>query len=310
MERGNYLDSSEDNYTDTGLDVLANLAIDKRNSIGIGAIVTRAHEARGTGYSQGLGDLLDEPDTYSNRDGFMVYQRGSNSSRAGLELTAGRSSLDYDGGTLTANRDRFFNYGTARFEIRIRPNSTIFSELNLRDINYDFREEGASSLDSRESDFLLGISWENAARTNATLRVGRGRKNFDEELRDDVSSPRWELELGWLPKTYSNFELFSSRSAQESFGGGNYAEVTSHSIRWAHEWTRRLNTDIGYNISEWDYQGSDRFDNLDGFDASIFYQFRRWLSAGAGISHSAQDSDAEVRTFERNITYIQLNISL
>lgn len=310
IERGNYLDSSSDNYTDILFDLNANLDLNADNSIGAGHQVDFGHEDRGTGYSQGIGNLLSEPDTFVRRDSFFVYERGNIDSRAALSLTGGSESFDFDGGLRTRIRDRRANYGSARLDFRLSAKSAIFTELNLRNTNYAYTPLGVESLSSRDTDFLFGLTWENTANTSATVRVGRGRRSFDSDAREDVSSPRWGLDLTWLPKSYSTIEVTSDRSAQETLGGGNYAEVTSHSAGWIHEWTSRIGTDIRFTRTDWEYQGSRRYDKRDGYDIGAFYQLRRWVSVTAGYARTSQDSNLSLRDFDRNLTYLQFNLTL
>src|SRR5690606_21723906 len=117
----------------------------------------------------------------------------------------------------------------------------------------------------------VGIGWAATAKTQGTLKVGYGIKDFDDQDRRKTEGGSWELGLQYLPLTYSTFNLTALKRFDESTGVGNAQETTSYGLNWVHEWSDDLSSTIGVNHSDNDYTNSLRDDEIQSYGARLDY---------------------------------------
>lgn len=308
LTKGEYFDSDEDNYLDHALRGEANWELNARNRVGLSGSYTNGHEARGTGFSQGSGGSLDEPDTYTDDDIHGIYSFGAETAKGRIDLTAGSRERDYDGGLRTRDRDRSTDYGTVEFFYNAGGKTELLAEVTRRNIDYIYTD--TETLDSTETDLLVGITWEGTAKTSGTIKVGSLQKKFDSPIRENSTSPRWEVSVRWLPRTYSAFDLLTERSSEETNGVGNFIDTQRYTLSWTHSWKERLSTELSFSHSNLKYDSSDRKDNLDSSSLTVNYQMRRWLALSAGVDISNRDANLNGFDYDKNLTFIGIQASL
>ncbi|WP_346839083.1 outer membrane beta-barrel protein [Microbulbifer sp. SAOS-129_SWC] len=311
LEKGAYFDSSADNYLDQTVSGEGNWELNERNHFSLAGSYLAGHEARGTGISQGFGNLLDEPDTYKENDVHGLYSYGAEGAKGRIDVTVGSGNHNYDGNELRVRtHDRGTNYGTLGFSYNAGGKTRLLAEASLRDIAYDYTAPGVAPLDSTETDFLVGISWEGTAKTTGRIKVGASRKAFDSAARGESTMPSWEVGVGWTPRTYSTFDLSTKRHSQETNGAGNYIDVQTYRLGWTHEWAERLSTEVAYAHTNNQYEGVQREENIDNTSLEANYVMRRWLSLRAGVSLDKQNSNQANFDYDKNLTYIGFELTL
>ncbi|GAA5525035.1 hypothetical protein Maes01_01595 [Microbulbifer aestuariivivens] len=296
--RGEYKDSSDDNYTDHMLEAAAQWELNSLHRVGIAAAYEDVHEERGTGFSQGFGTLLAEPERYSVNDFSGTYRYGAESARGNIELEAGTRSKDYDptqyidgvqgNNALASLRDYDTDYGSARFFYNTGGRTRLLLEANRSLVNYDVA--GTSSRDSTQSSVLLGVSWEGSANTTGTVKVGARSKNFEDASREDFSAPAWEVGVTWEPLTYSTFQLSTARRFEEAQGEGDFTDVEEFAASWSHTWLERLSTDLSFYHQNMGYEGTERTEERNGASLKVNYEMRRWMTLTAGYTFDNQNS--------------------
>ncbi len=319
ITKGEYADSSEDNYTDHVVNGSAEWDFSFRHRLGLFGTYQDTHEARGSGFSEGSGATLDEPDTFTDADVFAKYGFGALSAQGRIDLVMGAKDRNFDRRTViesgspvdaTATRDRETSYGSATFFYNTGGKTEVLVEVAQRDITYDFTTAGTAQLDSNETDYLVGVTWEGSARTTGTAKIGSRRKDFDDPSRKDFTGPRWEVGVRWEPRTYSAFDVNTSRRSEETNGAGNFIDVASYELAWHHKWMERLATTVSYNFADNDYEGVDRRDESRAASVIVNYQMRRSLSFNAKLNYSEQDSDLPGLDYERSIVSIGVQAAL
>ncbi|AOS97206.1 hypothetical protein AUP74_01775 [Microbulbifer aggregans] len=320
VSHGDYQDSSEDNYTDHMLQANADWELNARHRLGLAASYEDLHEMRGTGYSQGFGALLDEPDRYSESDVSGVYRYGAETARGNIELEAGTRARDYDptqfidgveqNNPLADVRDYGTDYGAARFFYNTGGKTRLLVEAKGSLVGYDNAVAGIPSRDSTQSSVLFGLSWEGTAKTTGTLKVGARSKQFDDAAREDFSAPAWEAGVIWQPLTYSTFEFSTARRFEEARGDGDFADVEVLSASWNHTWLERLSTDVMFYHQNMDYEGTERTEDRLGGTFNLNYEMRRWLILTAGYATGSQDSTLQGYDYDRAVMTFGARVTL
>ena len=310
LSKGEYFDSEQDNYLDHALGGDANWELNARNRVTLAGSYEDGHEARGSGFSQGSGSSLDEPETYQEDDIHGIYSFGAEAAKGRIDLTLGTGGRDYDGGDRTRYRDRGADYASLEFFFNTGGKTELLAEVTRRKIDYDYTDVGVETLNSTETDLLLGITWEGTAKTSGTIKVGSRQKKFDSAARRDSTGPRWEVGIRWLPRTYSAFDLLTERGSEETNGVGNFIDSQRYTLSWTHSWLERLSTEASISYSDLEYEGSNRDDDLDISSLSVKYQMRRWLALSLGMELSDRDSSIDVFDYDRNLTFIGIQATL
>ncbi|WOX04846.1 outer membrane beta-barrel protein [Microbulbifer pacificus] len=312
LAKGEYFDSKDDNYLDHFLDGDAFWELNFRHRLALHGSYTNGHDARGSGFSLGRGDLLDEPDRYHSSDFGAVYSYGAESAKGQIDIELGTADLDYAGGVRTRERDRGTGYGGITFNYNAGGKTKVLAEITRREVTYDYTAMDAESLDSAEMNYRAGVTWEGTAQTTGRVKVGLRTKDFDSSTRDDFSGAGWEAGVRWVPLTYSAFDFSTARRSRESWGDGDFIDVQNYAVTWHHSWAERFSTQLTFDHELNDYRGveTDREETVNSSQLRMSYQMQRWLSFSAGVSLSDQDSTREGFDYEKNLTFIGIQASL
>lgn len=311
IEKGVYLDSEEDNYIDHELTLGGLWELNSSKSISLDGSYQRGHEERGTGFSRGEGRLLLEPDLYAEYGVSTTVVLGSEKSRLSLETLLGVDRLDYSE-ELNDNRNRTNKNGRVSLFFKAAGKTSLVAEVGHWRITYDEPRLGEETLDSNETDYLVGVDWE-SAKSELSARIGRRTKSFDSDGRGSFSGTRWSGTLRWMPLTYSTLEITTERKTEEMRGDGDYVDITSNSASWDHSWSERLSSELTYSLEKIDYQGADPRlgrDTYKGIGAALRYQMKRWIMLRAGYDKRINGSTDDIFSYTRNITYLGITLTL
>ncbi|WP_193162900.1 outer membrane beta-barrel protein [Microbulbifer hainanensis] len=310
-DHGEYQASDEDTYTDQTLSVSADWNINSRMRTALSAGIEDAHEQRGTGFSQSLGNQIAAPERFIARDISGLVGYGPDSSRLRFEITLGTNTKKYDGAE-NRQRDRGSDYGGISTYIAAGGKTELVAEIKQRRINYDVLADSGSQLDSRETGYLIGVDWQ-SAKTALKLRIGHLNKKFEDVEREAFSGPSWKATVEWKPLSYSTLALSTERKTDEMQGFGDYLNVITNSLGWAHQWGNHFSTDITYTQENRDVEGAvdvDRRQKLKAADLVLNYRVNYWLSFMAGIDHRQLESNNDSLDYQRKLTYIGFNVAI
>lgn len=296
--------SHKDNNTDHHLTADAGFEFDARNRLKLSA---GYHDIEETASA----DQNVENDQFNTKNIGGVYTYGAESARMQLDLGANYDELRYtNSNNLNADKERDATALRSTFYYRVAPKTKAL--LEARHTDYDYLSN--TRLNSENIGLLTGLSWEATALTTGTVKIGREKKDFDENSIDDKSTGMWEVGITWAPLTYSQFSLTTRRGFDEGSDNADTIKSQNTTLSWNHDWSERLSSIVNYTRSNQDYQydtpGRKREDVLDSFGLSLNYEMRRWLDIGLGYKYAENDSDAANESYERNIFAISLNASL
>jgi len=295
--------SHNDDYVDQTVSADYEYTPTSKLKMGIETEYYRGHDPRGTGGAEGTGVVQNSFDRYHHYKIDASASYGAKSSKGQFEIDAGHIAKDYDNNfSATRVRDREDLYGSTRLFYRVMPKTQMVLEARVAEYHYDIDAANTASLDSTTSRALVGVKWDKTFKTTGTAQIGYIQKNFDDTARVDGQDLTWEVGVEWKPKSYSTFNLNTSRDFSETSGAGNFTSTDSITASWKHEWSKKISTNIDMSYSEdsFDQDTTGRSDENLRFGASVDYKFRRWLDFGTGYSYSERDSTLNSFDYKRN----------
>ena len=237
-------------------------------------------------------------DEYSLRTFGSTYRFGAETARNNLELAARHERLRFhDDSLANAGEERDANHVGLTWFHRIGGTRAL---LETRYEEFDYVRPD-SPLNSHNLALLTGALWEASAKTSGRIRAGYQRKEYDDNRRDGLESPMWEVGLDWKPRTYSTFSLTTRQAYDEGDDGADAIKHTRSRLDWRHKWTGRISSTVTLGAARLRYQGLDRDDDLTSAGLTLTYQPRRWLELALGYSHWDNDSTEDRERFKRNL---------
>ncbi|MGQ8365253.1 outer membrane beta-barrel protein [Glaciecola sp. 1036] len=312
-----YFSSDTDNFTDHFLRAATNLELNARNRIRASLNYEDGHDARGTNFSIGQGQTLSEPDQYKQSELDFEYSYGAFNADGRLDLNVNLLDKNYDSDSIIYQaRDRKYSTLGGTFYYRVGANTDLTFDAYRTYVDYDIALDNANPLDSVQDSFLVGVDWEATAKTSGFAKIGYQTKDFDSAFREDFSGVDWALGVQWEPLEYSSIEVSTESNTNETNGEGNFIRGNVHSIEWRHDWLERVRSTVGFAYLNNRYEGQIvdgfdvRSDNDVRFNASVYYQFRRWLNFELTYRHNERDSNREQVEFDRNRLLLNAFITL
>lgn len=235
------------------------------------------------------------------------YRFGAETARNNLEFAATHDRLRFhDDSLANAYEERNANRLGVTWFHRLGGTRAL---IEVRYDEFDYVRPD-SPLDSYNLALLTGAVWEASAKTSGRIRAGYQRKEYDDDSRNGLESPMWEVGLEWKPRTYSRFNLTTRQAYDEGDDGADAIRNTRARLDWRHEWTGRFSTTFMVGAARLRYQGLEREDDLLSAGLTLTYQPRRWLELALGYSHWDNDSSEDRERYRRNIYVLSANASL
>jgi len=295
--------SHNDDYVDQTVSADYEFTPTSKIKLGLDTEYYRGHDPRGTGGAEGTGVVQNSFDRYHHYQVDANGSYGAESSKAQFEIDMGHIAKTYDNNaSATAVRDREDTYASSRLYYRVMPKTQMVVEGRVAEYHYDIDATGTASLDSTTTRALVGVKWDTTYKTTGTAQIGYIQKNFDSTARVDGQDFTWELGVEYKPRSYSTFNLDTSRDFSETSGAGNFTSTDTVSLSWKHDWSEKISTNLNMSYSEdsFDQDTTGRSDEKLNVGASVDYEIRRWLKLGAGYTYDERDSTINSFDYERN----------
>jgi len=311
-----YHSSPQDNYVDQYIGGQTHLEFTRRNRLDVDASFVDGHYRRGTTYSQGVIGIqsIKHPNTFHNISAHASYRYGGATARGNLEL-----AVDFNDLTFTNNRqqtrawDRTDIALTPGFYYRVSPKINALAQLEYAFVDYkDNNVPEFTNLDYSKQRYLVGVSWEQSAKTQGKARFGYLRQVLDAPGFKPGSGFAWDVNLRWSPKTYSHLGFSFKRDIRPTFGFGVGRLIESYGIAWSHNWNSRISTSLAGAYLDVDNRGSGRHDDIIGIQFHANYNLGKWLGVGINYSYIDQESTSNDRDFDQNMImfYIAANSAI
>jgi polysaccharide biosynthesis protein VpsM len=304
FDAGTFYSSHNDDYIDQTFQAGYEYTPTSKITTGLDYEFYNGHDPRGTGAAEGTGAVQQTFDRYKHHkiEGNFAY--GAESAKGQFEADIGHIEKDYKNNfETTAVRDREDHFGSARLFYRVMPKTQMVLEGRVTEYKYERDAAGTQSLDSTNSRALVGVKWDTTFKTTGTAQIGYIQKNFDASGRKDGEDMTWEVGVEWKPRTYSTFNLDTSRDFEETNGAGNFTSKDKINVSYKHEWTSKISTLVSMDYSEdsFDQDTTGREDELLKWELSVDFEPRRWFKLGAGYTFDERDSTINSFDYTRNI---------
>lgn len=308
---------STDDYDNHSLEAAVGLLAGEKNRIELIGGYEDAQENRGSELTQGIDEdtllLIGEPDRYKNASYLARFTRGLEQGGARLSFELGQDRREYDN---NKERTRFFDrdeqFANVTFALPVRSALSFVMQIDSSDVEYDQARPGLASRDSRQTRLLVGAEFAATARTSGSLKIGRLERKFDDPSVRSFSSPSWEVELRWSPRTYSYFDIGTARTTEESTSlAGETTDTETYSFGWTHEWSDRLSSTLAVSLRAEDYvrgDGSLRTQNTEQFRVDLVYRMKTWLGWAFGLESNSRSSDSQRFEFDQDIARIGIEV--
>lgn len=304
LDNTRYASSSADNYTNSEIQLAGDNYFSSRARAGWSIGQVNGSDPRGVTNIAASAS----PDRWHsvNVNGRVIYGAPEASGR--LEFDVGHQEKTYDNNRdNTAAADLNVNSYAARGFYRLGSKSLALVEFRQAFNRYN----SALSTDSNnERRYYAGLTWEATAATTGIVKIGRMTKDFDLASKVGFSGASWETTVRWLPKTYSAFDLTTTRYAADTTGYGSFVDKTSTDLVWNHQWTQSLTSRLSAGVLHSDYGDKTRKDKATNYSLTVDYAVLRWLKVGVDFATTDNVSNDAALSYKRNVSMLTLNATL
>ena len=297
---GRYTSSHADDYVDHVTHLQGDWAFSGRTFARAGFDYVKSHDPRGSTDRA----ISSRPDEYRLYAPSATFAFGAPGAQGRVELYYSNAIKRYTNNratTIFSDRDTQ-EYGGALY-VRVAPKTYVLGEVRQTDI--DYRIFNANS--GQERRYYAGVSWEATAATTGTLKAGRAKRSFDSGLPSETFTS-WEGIIQWAPRTYSTFDLYTSRQTNESTGLGRFIITEAVGLNWNHQWSSVVMTGVNARWQRDEYQGFNRTDETKTLGLKVGYKFRRWMVLGAEYTYQTRDSNLPF-DYDKNLYLLTATIT-
>jgi len=326
-----YHNSPADNYVDHNLGATAHFDFTRRNRLDFSSSLIYSHLRRGTIFFQGdNGDnidtqpgitqptvvLLNEPDQYHQYNANIDYRYGRTDAPGNLGLELGWNQTIYDN-----HPERTAGWDYTEFDItpgfywRLRPKTYLTTQIQNTFVHFPNSSNSQledNFLDSSEDytlrRYLMGVTWDQSAKTKGSLRAGYYQQEFSSAGQQSSSGLTWDGQVQWLPLTYSILSFNLSNNIRPSIGRGTSSQVQVYNASWRHDWPNRVATELSGAYQEVQFQNAGRNVNSGiTFKFDVKYRMRSWLDIGVNYLRSDYQNANNFSDSTQNIFMLYVN---
>lgn len=315
-----YYDSSADNFNDGYLEAEAKLSPASAHNLTFKANNSWLHEDRGTGISEGRGNLQSEETRFIAQEMEADYEYGSPGSTGKLRANTRFYNKDYQNfRELTQYRDFDSRELGGGFVYQTPGAFKLVAELSTADINFK-TEDLTGSRNNTDNNYRLGAEWDISALTTGILKLGYQHKDFELAAREEFNGFSWEAIVQWLPLTYSGFDFSTGRRAKDVDAlniNADFIVETTYAIGWNHQWSERLTSKLAFEHQTDEYNrvvqlGSvlSRKDTRRIITGELETKPLRWLTLTGFINLEDRTSTLGVIVYDRTVYGLSLQMTL
>jgi len=308
-----YAEHNDEGTQDAWFDIEGRYDVSKPTNLFGGIGYNREHEDRTS--PDDVNGI--EPTTYHvmRSHAGLYHESGPFTIRAGGTYDA----LDYDdvdtlisGNINNDDRDRDLYSLGARIGYRYSPKYESFVQLATDTRNYD--EPLDNNLQNRESDGYragVGLLINDGKRLSGELSLGHIKQDYDDSSLADVSSLDFGAALIWRasPSTAMRFGLDRTLEETTLLNASSYL-YTAVDLTVQHKVAPRTVLTGNLTISESDYQGISRNDDMYGLSVGLQHEIARHLYVEGSYRYAQRNSNITGEDFERNQLLFQLRADI
>jgi len=292
------------------------LDLTRRWDLNVFAGIGNSYEERGisgsralTAFEASLNIGPDEIDYYQY-GADLIYGRKVSPLNAvlGFEKHTSKFTDDFDSDeNIIGGRDR--DIDSLHFDIsyQIGSKTSVFGRIQRSDTDYI---QAFNSLDSEQTDYLLGIRWRPSNALSGVIGVGSSEKDFIDPSRSDYEGDSYYVNLNYMFNPFSVVSLSASRAVEEP--GDDFSDFYESSL-FGVAWDHSLTSLLGFNVyAKWvdDEYNTGRNDEFFDFGVALDYVWKPWLTAGIYYGQIERESTLDEIEYEDSYFGIRLKSDL
>lgn len=297
------LDGDADDYVDGVLSARFDWQPLTRHYLGGGVSWIHEHDPFGTRRTEASGLLDRKLDRWEEKGANLVYRFGAAEAPINLETEISHSEREY-----STNRDftQFLDHETTALRgtiyYRISSKTSLLAEVIGADIDYDDIFPGLPSRAGEVTRYRAGARWQATGKTRGEIKLGRIEREFDSSVQEDYEEFDWHLSLAWNPRERDRISFTTGREPEESFlNASSVIDTRFYRLRWEHDWSSRLVSNVDYSSSNLDFRGVEREDDIQELSFGLVYKpSSRWSLFGV-MTQQERDSNQILRDYDNTI---------
>ncbi|MEE9320635.1 MAG: hypothetical protein V3U76_09345 [Granulosicoccus sp.] len=254
-------------------------------------LFSKKHEPLGTGQTRGAAESFDEQIARSGISAGAAYTYGVKNARGNLTAGLKMDNVSYSNLEAITQGDDFTRltpYGI--FSLRVSPDTRILGEARLASLDFD-----NDGLDRTEYSLLGGADFSPTGKSGGKIRVGMKQSDFSAESVGDRTDLVAEIDLFYLPVSYSRFDLIVERDLDTVSGDANgnddrQSVTVFTELRWRHDWSRRFFTRAIVSREAIIRECPDDDEVTTAAKLELNLKLRRWLEVGASAAQATREA--------------------
>ncbi|WP_377109545.1 outer membrane beta-barrel protein [Pseudoalteromonas sp. R86517] len=303
---------TDDNFTQVNIGAGVHKEFTSQHRLDINGDADWLYEPRGSGLTEGLGDVVNELVKYQQQNVLARYEYGAQSSKAQVALSAGFFSKKYQNfREVSQYRDYDKSLLGVTGYYNTQAVTRTFLEVKQENYRYDVLASSGISRDSDDIKVRAGMEWEATAVTSGSFKVGYQNKDFDSSERENFSGLSWEAAINWQPLTYSTVQFMTSRAAKDPLVQGDYIKESVYGVNWTHSWSEYLSSLASVNYIDEQYTGDvGRKDKTKNLRLGLNYVASNFGMVSTYVDFMDKNSTQNPIEFERVLVGINFTFVL
>jgi hypothetical protein len=219
----------------------------------------------------------------------------------------GYDSDDLFNGGDSSDRDR--ESESVHFDLnwQFASQTSIFGRIQRTETVYDL---GQPSLDSRQTDYLVGLRFKPSNALSGVASVGRSVRVFDDGSRESYDGNAYYVNLNYAINPFSIVELSASKFVEEPGDDrSSYYESQFLGAAWSHSLSSQVLFGAYAKLVDDDYD-IGRDDRFVDWGLGLDYVWRSWLTAGVYYGEIDRNSSLDGVDYDDRYFGIRLRSDL
>lgn len=299
---GLYADNSDQDFFNYGFAAAGRLDVTRATNLTGGLTWDHLTEQRGSPNDAGGIDPT-EYDEYG-----IVIGASTRPSRLSVGVEGSYTHLDFDnvagpGGTTINNddRDRHVMESLVRVGYEFRSDYEGFVQAGYADVDYDSAvDDSGVNRDNQGWRFDVGAAFNVTDTLAGDVFVGYLERTYDDPTFNDASGLDLGADVYWSITELTTAQLEVTRSFDEAIQtGASSILATSGLASVDHELRRNVIIGADVGLSNFDYEGIARNDDVWLFGVDGRYLINRYFFAGGGADYIMRDSNTPGLSFDQ-----------
>lgn len=301
-----------DNFTQVNIGAGVHKEFTSQHRLDVNGDADWLYEPRGSGITEGLGDVVNELVKYQQQNVLARYEYGAQSSKAQVALSAGFFSKKYQSfREVSQYRDYDKSLIGVTGYYNTQAATRTFLEVKQENYRYDVLASSGISRDSDDVKVLAGMEWEATAVTSGSFKVGYQSKDFESSQRENFSGISWEAAINWQPLSYSTVQFMTSRAAKDPLVQGDYIKESVYGVNWTHNWSEYLSSLASASYTDEQYTGDvGRKDKTKNLRLGLNYVASNFGMVSTYVDFMDKNSTQDAIEFDRVIVGVNFTFAL